>query len=63
MNKSALLLLLLIGLFVLAETTDAMYIWGRRTWGVNRRRRRRWNQQKEAEDIEESDEQVMSLLE
>uniref|UniRef100_H2XLF4 Uncharacterized protein n=1 Tax=Ciona intestinalis TaxID=7719 RepID=H2XLF4_CIOIN len=60
MNKSALLLLLFIGLLVITETTDAYYHWSLI------RRRRRWNAQKkdaEFKDIEESDEKMTSLLE
>uniref|UniRef100_F6VGV1 Antimicrobial peptide n=1 Tax=Ciona intestinalis TaxID=7719 RepID=F6VGV1_CIOIN len=62
MNKSALLLLLFIGLLVITETTDAYYHWSLI------RRRRRWNEQKQVTDaefkeIEESDEKMTSLLE
>uniref|UniRef100_H2Y2P3 Uncharacterized protein n=1 Tax=Ciona intestinalis TaxID=7719 RepID=H2Y2P3_CIOIN len=48
MNKSALLILLLIGLLVLTETTNAD--WGRRRNDSDRRRWASWNQKQTKPD-------------
>nr|XP_026695555.1 uncharacterized protein LOC108950761 isoform X1 [Ciona intestinalis] len=64
MNKSALLLLLLVGLVVLIETTDANTLpgifdrkfWTRKHWSQVGKGLKRWNQKQNVENMDFDDE-------